>query len=86
MKLQRLLRLWQPSRAIFWLMVVFNALSSVGSYVMRSWPLNTVGLMLVGFFSLFNMAGGLWAAWQLIKGPPPAATGDIAESTQHEPP
>ena len=63
-------RLWQPHRGLFWLMVAFNALSSVGSFVMRNGSLNTAGMWLVGSVSMVNMAGGLWAAWQLIKEPP----------------
>ncbi len=65
-------RLWQPGRALFWLMVAFNVLSSVGSYVMRNGSLSDAGMLLVGCVSLINVAGGLWAAWQLIKDPPPA--------------
>jgi small neutral amino acid transporter SnatA (MarC family) len=86
MKWPHLLRLWQPSRALFWLMLVFNVFSSLGSYVMRAWPLNTAGLMLVGGLSLANVAGGLWAAWQLITSPQSDATGHVSGSAQNEPP
>ena len=70
MKWQRFLRLWQPGRAAFWLMLAFNVLSSVCSYAMRTLPLNTAGMLLVGSVALINVSGGLWAAWQLIKDPP----------------
>jgi hypothetical protein len=72
MKWQRLLRLWQPGRAAFWLMLAFNLLSSVCSYAMRALPLNMAGMLLVGSVALINVAAGLWAAWQLIKEPPVA--------------
>ena len=64
-------RLWQPRRGMFWLMMGFNALSSVGSFVMRNGALNTAGMWLVGVVSLVNVAGGLWAAWQLVREPLP---------------
>lgn len=64
--------LWQPGRAAFWLMLAFNVLSSVCSYAMRALPLNTAGMLLVGSVALINVAGGLWAAWQLVKDPPRA--------------
>jgi 4-hydroxybenzoate polyprenyltransferase len=67
----RLRRLWQPSRLLFWMMVGFNALSSVCSFAMRALPLNTLGLVVVGVVGLINVACGLWAAWQLVKEPAP---------------
>ncbi|MBC7717349.1 MAG: hypothetical protein H7143_10460 [Pseudorhodobacter sp.] len=66
----KLRRLWQPTRVLFWLMLAFNLLSSVCSYAMRELPLNTMGMLLVGSVALINVAGGLWAAWQLVKEPP----------------
>ena len=66
-------RLWQPGRLLFWLMLGFNALSSLCSYALRALPLNTAGLWLLTAVALLNVAGGLWAAWQLVKDPPPAA-------------
>jgi hypothetical protein len=70
----KLLRLWQPGRLAFWLMLAFNALSSLCSFAMRTWPLNTMGLVLMGCVALLNVAGGLWAAWQLVKDPGPTET------------
>jgi hypothetical protein len=66
----KLRRLWQPGRAAFWMMLAFNVLSSVCSFEMRALPLNTAGMLLVGSVALINVAGGLWAAWQLVKDPP----------------
>lgn len=64
-------RLWQPRRLLFWQMVMFNVLSSVCGYALRTLPLNTVGLLLVGGVALLNVAFGLLAAWMLMKDPPP---------------
>jgi hypothetical protein len=70
----KLRRLWQPGRMLFWLMLAFNLLSSVCSYAMRVLPLNTFGVLLLGVVALVNVAGGLWAAWQLVKDPPQAVS------------
>ena len=64
-------RLWQPRRLLFWQMVIFNVLSSVCSWAMRAYPLNTVGLLLVGFIALLNVGFGLAAAWALLREPAP---------------
>ena len=66
-------RLWQPRRALFWLMVMFNLLSSLCSYALRTLPLNTLGLLLVGTLALLNVAFGLMAAWRLVREPPQGA-------------
>ena len=64
-------RLWQPRRLLFWQMVIFNVLSSVCSWAMRAYPLNTVGLLLVGFIALLNVGFGLAAAGALLREPAP---------------
>jgi hypothetical protein len=68
----KLRRLWQPGRLLFWQMVMFNVLSSVCSWAMRALPLNTLGLLLVGFVALLNVGFGLLAAWMLVRDEPPA--------------
>jgi ABC-type sulfate transport system permease subunit len=70
----KLARLWQPRRLLFWQMVFFNVMSSVCAWAMRALPLNTVGLLLVGFVALLNVVFGLAAAWALVKDEPPAST------------
>jgi hypothetical protein len=60
-------RLWQPRRLLFWQMVLFNALSSLCAWAMRSYPLNTVGLLLMGGIALLNVGFGLLAAWALLR-------------------
>jgi len=67
----QLKRLWQPRRGLFWMMVMFNVLSSVCTYAMRAYPLNMLGLLLLAFVALLNVAFGLLAAWQLMRDPPP---------------
>ncbi len=65
--MEKLRRLWQPDKPLFWMMIAFNALSSLFSWVLRTQPLNTLGLLLVGTIALANVAFGLLAAWQLMQ-------------------
>lgn len=74
----KLSRLWQPRRALFWQMVFFNAMSSVCGWALRALPLNTAGLLLVGFIALLNVVFGLMAAWLLVRDPPPTPAGAAA--------
>ncbi len=64
-------RLWQPRRGLFWMMLAFNALSSLCSWALRALPLNTAGLLLISGVALLNVGFGLVAAWQLMREPPP---------------
>ena len=66
--MENLRRLWQPRKGLFWMMVGFNALSSLCTWAMRALPLNTFGLMLIGAIALLNVAFGLLAAWKLMRG------------------
>lgn len=54
------------------MMISFNVLSSACTWAMRTLPLNTMGLLLLGFIALLNMGFGLLAAWQLLREEPPA--------------
>ena len=65
--MEKLRRLWQPGKPLFWMMVGFNALSSLCTWAMRALPLNTLGLLLVGTIALANVAAGLLAAWKLMR-------------------
>ena len=65
-------RLWQPQRLLFWQMLVFNILSSVCSWALRSLPLNGAGMAVLSILALANVAFGLLAAWALLKDPTPA--------------
>jgi hypothetical protein len=68
----KLSRLWQPRRLLFWQMVMFNVLSSVCAWALRALPLNTLGVLLIGFVALLNVAFGLLAAWALLREESPA--------------
>lgn len=66
----RLRRLWQPRNPLFWMMLAFNVLSSVLGWMMRTLPLNGLGLTLVGAMALGNVLMGLLAAWRLVREDP----------------
>jgi hypothetical protein len=66
--MEKLRRLWQPRNPLFWMMVAFNALSSLCSWALRALPLNNVGLLLVSAIALMNVGFGLLAAWKLMQG------------------
>jgi len=72
----KLARLWQPRRALFWQMVFFNVMSSVCGWAMRALPLNTAGLLLLGFIALLNVLFGLAAMWLLMRDPPATGHGE----------
>jgi hypothetical protein len=77
-------RLWQPARGLFWMMLMFNVLSSVCSWAMRALPLNMLGLLLIGGVALLNVFFGLAAAWQLLQ--TPTAAEQAAAGKQPAPP
>lgn len=63
-------RLWQPRRGLFWQMVLFNGLSSLCTWAMRTLPTNTVALWVLGLVALLNVGFGLLAAWALLREAP----------------
>lgn len=65
----KLSRLWQPRQPLFWLMLLFNALSSACAWLMRTLPLADGALLLLGAVALGNVAAGLLAAWKLMQTP-----------------
>lgn len=83
----KLARLWQPRTLLFWQMVGFNVLSSVCAWALRTLPLNTAGMLLVGLAALLNCGFGLLATWRLMQGPgqeptePTGASSAITAST-----
>lgn len=76
----KLSRLWQPRRLLFWQMLAFNLLSSVCAWAMRTLPLRTWALLLLGLVALLNVGFGLLAAWMLVREAPPGAS-DASETT-----
>jgi 4-hydroxybenzoate polyprenyltransferase len=63
-------RLWQPRNPMFWMMVGFNALSSLCTWAMQALPLNPLGLALLAVVALLNVGMGLLAGWALLRQPP----------------
>lgn len=61
-------RLWQPRRGIFWMVLAFNALSSVLGGVLRSDVLSPVGMALVGGLALLNALAGMWLMVRMLRG------------------
>ena len=60
-------RLWQPRHPLFWLMLLFNVLTSVCAWLMRLPGLADGAILLLGALALANMAFGLFAAWRLLR-------------------
>lgn len=81
MNLAHLQRLWQPRRPLFWQMVTCNVMSSVCAWALRTLPLTTVGVVLVGTVGLLNVGFGLAAAWALLREPPPGRAGNAPAAT-----
>jgi hypothetical protein len=73
----KLARLWQPRSGLFWQMVAFNVLSSLCGWALRSLPLNTTGLLLVGCLGLANCGYGMLAAWRLLRTPAEGERGPV---------
>ena len=76
----KLSRLWQPRRLLFWQLLVFNLLSSVCAWAMRTLPLQTWALLLLGVVAMLNVGFGLLTAWMLIRQAPPGAR-DASDTT-----
>lgn len=65
MKLSRLI---QPRNPMFWLMLAFNLLSSLFAWILRSYPLNMLGTVLLVTLALANALLGMWFAYRLLRG------------------
>lgn len=53
-------RLWQPDRPAFWLMLVFNALSSAMAWALHGWQPSGLLFGVLSVFALGNAAMGWW--------------------------
>ena len=63
-------RLFQPGNPLFWMILTLNALSMALVWLVQNRPLNTLGMVLVGFFALANALLGTWFAWRLVRSKP----------------
>lgn len=67
-------RIWQPQRGLFWLMLVFNALSSSLAWALHLLQPTGALLVLLTLFALANTAMGWWLLAILWRtNPPPSA-------------
>lgn len=57
---QSILRIWQPRRGLFWLMVAFNVLSTVLGWALHLAQLSGGLLVLLTLFALANALMGWW--------------------------
>ena len=62
--------LFQPGNPLFWMILTLNALSMALVWLVQNRPLNTLGMVLVGFFALANALLGTWFAWRLVRSKP----------------
>ena len=69
-------RLWQPRRLPFWLMLMFNVLSTLCAWALRALPLNMPGMLLIASVGLLNCGLGMWIAWRLLSEPDAALDPD----------
>lgn len=60
-------RLWQPRKPAFWMMVVLNILSSVLTWILRSYPLVPLAAIIVAGLALMNAWIGLRLAFGLMR-------------------
>ena len=66
----KLSRLFQPRNPLFWMMLILNALSMALAWLVHHRPLNTLGMLVVGFFALANALIGSWLVWRLLRDDP----------------
>jgi len=69
-------RLWQPRRPLFWLVIVFNLLSSAMAWALHlAQPTGLLQALLTGS-ALINTALGWWLLARLWRETAPASQGD----------
>jgi hypothetical protein len=73
---EKLSRLWQPKRGLFWLMLVFNAMSSVLAWVLH-WMQPTGSILIVlTLLTLGNAGMGWWLLTVLWRDSAPLERGE----------
>lgn len=65
----KLSRLWQPRNPAFWMMVVLNVMSSVLAWILRTYPLVPLAMIVVAGFALVNAWLGIRLAVGLMREP-----------------
>lgn len=60
-------RLWQPRKPLFWLVVVFNVLSSAMAWGLHLFKPEGVALVLLTLLALANTGMGWWLMWRLWR-------------------
>jgi uncharacterized membrane protein HdeD (DUF308 family) len=66
----KLSRLFQPRNPFFWILIAMNALSAVFGWIAHTWPLHTIGALLIAVLALSNAFAGMWLAWRLVRDEP----------------
>jgi hypothetical protein len=77
-------RLWQPRNPLFWLVVVFNLMSSAMAWGLHLARPEGVLLLMLTVLALANTGMGWWLLWRLWKQAPPPADGDGQTQTLGE--
>lgn len=63
----RLSRLFQPRNPLFWIFVILNGLSSVFSYVVRTYDLPLFAALVLTIFAIGNVVLGIRIALRLMR-------------------
>lgn len=63
----RLSRLFQPRNPLFWIFVILNGLSSVLSYVVRTYDLPWFAALVLTIFAIGNVVLGIRIALRLMR-------------------
>ncbi|MFH1872363.1 MAG: hypothetical protein ABIK82_01950 [Pseudomonadota bacterium] len=71
-------RLIQPRNPLFWVLVMFNGLSSAISFVLHAYQLPVGTRLLLAGFALGNVIAGVAVALRLMAGEPPRDTRDAS--------
>lgn len=68
-------RIWQPDNPQFWILLILNGVSSLISFVLRTYELPLGLTWLLAGFAIANVLMGLGIAWRLMQPAPdkPAA-------------
>ena len=68
----KLSRLFRPHDRRFWLMILLNVLSAILAWVLRTYPLVPLAMIVVAGFALMNAWIGIRLALGLMREAPPS--------------